>query len=452
MEDQQLEKALELFKDFLRGLEGASRESETYRKARKFIEEFPRPFTTVERQELSALMRKAFGLPKDSDPSTEPFASLIPKVGWLHDYYKYTLRSEPPAVFHFMSALTVLGATLGRSVYFDKGFYRVYPNIATVLIAPTGRCRKTSATNVSLQLARAVGVNVLSERLTPEALVEGLGGSEQATGLVYAPELAVFLGRQKYLEGMVPLLTSLFDSPDVWKSSTIGRGDLCLSRVAVCMLAASTVEWFVEALPREAFSGGFMSRILFVVQEDTAREFALPERGEGHVWEGLREQLQEIGQLSGEVFLERDAELWYKQWYATHHRTPVFDAKFAGYHERKPDHMLRIAYLLRIANTRSLRIQKEDLDHALGILDWMEVLLPEVFDMVAHTAVGETHRRIVRQLKAAGGRIAHSTLLRKNQYYMTARAFAEAMITLKESGTVDEERTVGGRYYTLQEK
>jgi len=426
---------------------------EALAQVRAFLEKFPRELTEEESREFRLLIKKAFGLhdPKDVEGPTEPFEELIPARGWLRKYYEYTLGSEPPAVFHFMCALTVLGASLERGVYFDKGFYRVYPNMATVLIAPTGRCRKTSATNIALSLARAVEVNVLSERITPEALVTGLGGRDTSTGLVYAPELAVFLGRSKYLEGMVPLLTSLFDCPDTWKSTTIGRGASKLDQVALSLLGASTLEWFIEALPREAFSGGFMARLLFVVQEDTDREFAIPEKGLGHLWERLREQLEVIRGLRGEVVMHPDARKWYLSWYSKHHKSPIVDEKFAGYHERKPDHLLRIAYLLRVAETKTLTLHQSDLEHALHILDWMEASLPRVFAGVAATPVGAAHQRILGQLRKAGGKLSHSTLLRKNQHAMNARAFYEAITTLIESESVRRIKTATEHSYELIE-
>jgi len=343
-----LQKQLESFKQLLRSC-NKDPTSPLYKEACEFIEKFPRPLTEEENREIRALLRKAFNLP-DSVPKRKlgAFEEHIPKSGWFRDYYTYTLNSEPPAVFHFMSSLTILGASLERNVWFDKGFYKVYPNIATVLIAPTGRCRKTSATNISLKLARAVEVNVLSERITPEALVQGLGGRETATGLLYAPELAVFLGKQKYLVGMVPLLTSLFDCPDSWSSSTIMHGSLSLAHVGLSFLGASTLEWFIEALPNEAFSGGFMARLLFVVQEDTDREFAFPEPGPGERWEKLREQLLEMKGIRGEVLMDGAARNWHLKWYHEHRKVVPPDERFSGYYARKPDHLLRMAFLISL--------------------------------------------------------------------------------------------------------
>lgn len=445
-----LQKQLESFKQLLRSC-NQSPTSPLLKECRSFIEQFPRKLSEEENNEIRALLSKAFNIP-DAAPKTVSgsFDSHIPRTGWLRDYYTYTLNSEPPAVFHFMSALTVLGASLERNVWFDKGFYKVYPNIATVLIAPTGRCRKTSATNISLKLARAVEVNVLSERVTPEALIQGLGGRDTATGLLYAPELAVFLGKQKYLVGMVPLLTTLFDCPDTWSSSTIMHGALNLTAVGLSFLGASTLEWFIEALPNEAFSGGFMARLLFVVQEDTDREFAFPEPGKGHKWEALREQLAEVrSNIKGEVTLEPEARDWYTKWYSKHHRTPTFDPKFAGYHERKPDHLIRIAFLLRIAEAMSLTVTSHDFKRALGILDWMETGLPSVFETVATTPVGAMQQRILQHLKLAGGRMSHTVLLRKNQHAMNARQFRESIETLKDSETIRELRSATEHVYEI---
>lgn len=452
MSTHDIRKQLEVFKETLRQGKWA-KDSDVYKKSVKFLRGLPPGAVTPrERAECQRLMQRAFNVSEEFQTSKPegPFDDLVPSTGWFKDYHEFTLSSEPPAVFHFASALTVLGAALGRKVYFDKGFYRVYPNIATVLIAPTGRCRKTSACNIALQLAREVGVNTLTDRVTPEALVEALYQRTPAVGLVYAPELAVFLGRQRYLEGMVPLLTSLFDAPDVWSSTTIGRGEVTLTNVALSFLGATTLEWFIEALPAQVFSGGFMSRILFIVQESTDREFALPKRSAGHLFERLRETLQELVEIEGEVILVRGAHKWYEDWYSEHHHQEIRDEKFAGYHERKPDHLLRVALLLRIAAEQSLQITPDAFEEALRILNWTERLLPDVFRTVAATEQGSRQQKILDILHKNGGKLAHSILLRKVQHIMNARTFFESMQTLTESGLVEEINTPVEHAYALE--
>jgi len=419
----------------------------------EFLRKYPGQIPSKELDLIHNLLRKAYRLDRPEKPLVDPFETLIPEKGWFRDYFELTRGAEPPSAFHFAASLTVLGAALERQVYVDKGFYKVYPNIAMVIIAPTGRCRKTSATNFALKFAREVGVNVLSDRLTPEAVAEGLQGRDPAAGIIYAPELAVFLGKQKYLDGMVPLLTSLFDAPDTWNSRTIGRGELTLADVALSFLGASTLEWFVESLPREAFSGGFMSRLLFCVQHDTPRRAALPQRYEGHEWEQVRETLQRIrDDMCGEVMFGPKAKDWYVTWYDKHHGSKVIDDKFAGYHERKPDHLLRIAMLLHIATYETLRIDTADLELALRILDWWEQFLPSLFDTVATTAQGADIQKILDLLRQAGGTCGHSLLMRRMQHRMNARTFREAVLTLIDSGSITEERdNERGHYYRILE-
>jgi len=193
-----------------------------------------------------------------------------------------------------------------------------------------------------------------------------------------------------------------------------------------------------------------MARLLFVVQEDTDREFAFPEPGKGHEWEALREQLAEMkSTIKGEVTLAPEARAWYTKWYSKHHRTPTFDPKFAGYHERKPDHLIRIAYLLRIAEAMSLKVTSHDFKRALGILDWMETGLPSVFDTVATTPTGAIHQKVLGYLRAGGGKMPHTVLLRKCLHFTNARGLAEAIETLRDSESIRVLRSATEHAYEI---
>jgi hypothetical protein len=229
------------------------------------------------------------------------------------------------------------------------------------------------------------------------------------------------------------------------------RGEASLTNVALSLLGASTLEWFVDALPREAFSGGFMSRLLFVVQEDTDRTFAIPVRPEGFRWESLREDLAELKLVKGEVSLSPTAKDWYVTWYGKHHKSKVFDDKFAGYHERKPDHLLRMAMLLRLAETGMLDIQDWDLERGLAMLEWLEEMLPGIFDSAASSPFGQVNQKLIGYLRMAGGSLPHSVLLRKMQHMINASTFYQAISTLEESETIIVRREGTSRVYSLIE-
>jgi len=128
-------------------------------------------------------------------------SNLLPTRGFLRDYVDYTSHSEAPLAYHVFSALCGIGALLNRRVWINMGYYRVFPALGIIILGPSG-IKKTSAANIIVDLLSTIGlVKIYSEKVTPEALVDAMKGD--AVGLLYAPEMTVFLSKVKYMEGMV---------------------------------------------------------------------------------------------------------------------------------------------------------------------------------------------------------------------------------------------------------
>lgn len=413
-----------------------------FKEIRTYVDKIPE----VERPpELYAALKRSFGL-SDSDlrelfqrpiKRADDFESLVPTGGWLNDYIQYTRLTEPPTVFHFFVGLATLGSALGRNVSFNLGFGHVFPNMCVILVAPSGKCRKTSCCELGVKLYRAVGGNVLADKITPEALVNVFQDAPSATGLIYAGELAQFLGKQKYMEGMIPLLTRLFDCPDVWSTATIARKELTLKNVAFSMLGASTMDWLRTGIPTDSFGGGFMSRFLFVVQEDTPRSFPIPPTMREDLKVKLVKRLIDLTHLRGNFQITPAARSWYETWYNSQSLRSTEGKQFAGYFERKPAHLFRLSMLLTLAVDDSLVLEKKTLQHALAILDWAESWLPAAFEQLTQTSVGEDHTRLIGQLKRHGGELGHSDWLRRNSSRLNARQFKDLVSTLREAKLVD---------------
>lgn len=394
----------------------------------------------------------------------EPFMDIAPKKGWLDAYLKYTSWSEAPAAFHFFTGAAVLGTTMSRRAWFTKGYYKVYPNHQIILVAPTGKCRKTSALNLGLGLLRELeGVNVIADKITPEALAAELGQvtlgdkaliqTKAAEGVIYAPELAVFLGKQKYNEGLITLLTALFDNPEKWEISTKGGGKQTIEKVCLTFLGASTPDWLVSAIPQDAFGGGFMSRLLFVVQEDTPRCFPIPDVKEKpkHLIDWLRAlKKQEVGEIG---FRTDDDKQWYQMWYTAGKKNIPEDEKMAGYHERKPDHLLRLAMVLAVSEER-VRITREDMITSNKLLNFLEESMLTNFKWLGSKPVGVDQGRILTVLRANGGTMRSGDLLRKLVFYMNGMQFRQAIETLMHAGLILErpDHKTGQHTYVLIEQ
>lgn len=377
------------------------------------------------------------------------FDALVPKSGWLYDYIQYTLQTEPPTVFHFFSGITILGVTIARRQYFPRGNGNVFPNLCAVLVAPPGKCKKTTACNLAVNLFRRIGGNVLADKITPEAIIESFQQSPTATGLIYAPEWSVFLGKQQYLEGLVPMLTALLDCPDLWSSATLLRGQTQLTNVAISHLAATTIDWMQSSITKDAFSGGFMSRLLFIVQQETPRSFPLPPPLDQVLGKRLIDGLLALQRVVGEVSLHPAAEQWYRLWYTARQNVSV-EKHFAGYFERKPDRLLQLAILLNAAeNPQNLVLSVETLERSEHILSWIEQYLPAAFAELTQSSIGDDQLRLLRQLrKAPNGELGHSEWLRMNTSKMDTQAFKKYCETLTQAGLIARDKTKN-RFYIL---
>lgn len=427
--------------DILRGVQSDST-SPLYTQVSEWVRALPpasRP------PELIREMQRAFRvslltLDQDLDIRREeketPFAALVPP-GWFTDYMTYTLQTEPPDVFHFFAAAVALGASMGRSVYFDMGAYQVYPNLVVLIIAPSGKCRKTSACNIAMSLLRKVGTSVLADKTTPEALAEAFRDQPQSVGTIYAPEFAVFLGKQKYQEGMIPMLTAWYDCPSSWKSGTITRGELELRNLGISFLGCSTMDWIQTAIPKDAFGGGFMSRHLFVIQSETPRKFPRPPTLNKDLEGKLVHYLREANKQRGEFKMTPEAGEWFDNWYMRRDDIGTEDKQFAGYNERKPTHIIRMAMLLSLGEGFSLQIEPRHLKRSLEIHEWLERYLPGGFGEMHQTAVGEDQARLILQLKKKGGKLLHSDWLRMNSNRMRRREFVELIDTLRTAKLVE---------------
>lgn len=373
----------------------------------------------------------------------EPFMQLVPAGGWIKQYMDWTLRSEPPAAFHFFVATAIIGAVASRKVWIDKGYYKVYPAQHLILVAPTGKCRKTSALNLGVNLLRQVGVDVLADKITPEALADALGSTQLIEGILlekdaiatlYAPELAVFLGKQRYNEGMIALLTALFDNPDSWSTQTKhGKGKVEMKNTCLTFLGASTPDWLMTAIPQDAFGGGFMSRLLFIAQDDTPRcyPFPTPPGPSDHLVSGL----QRMQEVVGEIPLTPDAREWYALWYTASKKNIPEDSKMAGYHERKPDHILKMAMTFCLGDFTN-KISTNHLIQSSVILTTVEKDMLLTFKWLGVKDVGIYQERLIRILRSVGGKMPYHLLLSKMIFYMDIVTFRRCLETLEQSHIV----------------
>lgn len=380
---------------------------------------------------------------------------VLPKHGWLRDYYDIVSPTELSPRFALLSAISAIGALINNKVSWVRVqglFAPIYPNPWVILIGPAGRGHKTSALGMIERLMRSLPkdkrVPILSESITPKALVKALTVEEvkgrthlkvpDAVALLMAPELAVFLGKEHYNAGMVTLLTRLYDCPTEWSDETISRGLLPLRNVCLSILGGTVPRWLSSMLPEEAFTGGPMSRFILVI---------LPRDYDPRIWEPpapepshltkLRADLEVFSTLEGELTMTTEATKWITNWYEASQMSSD-EELLDAYYARKPEHIVRLAALLEICEHGGVvKIGQRALRQALQWMDILEQELLGFLETKTFTPRAESAQRVLDILRKPQfkGKLSRTSLIQKAFRYLPGKTDEfDSVIHWLESG------------------
>jgi hypothetical protein len=365
------------------------------------------------------------------------------KPDWISTYLKYTEEQESPTAFHQWTAITILGATLGRRVWINRGYYTIYPNLFTIVVAGSAKCKKSTSTGIGVNLLKNIKKPpmIFSQKMTNEALIQALVESSDngiCEGLVYASELSVFMGSEAYKTGLIPTLTDLYDSPKNWSYRTRGRGVEEMENVTISILAGSTKEWLKASIPQESIGGGFTSRIIFVYQSMPRRANLFPVvNSESNILrDKLIEDLNYIRLICGEMKFTDDAKRVASEWYEKELYVQR-DPKVEGYFARKHDTMFKVAMILSASESDSLLIEERHIKKALLVMEQNEADLANIMSSVVTEKVGDAIGKVLDMIRLEK-RIYHQDLLKKCWKFTTAEVLYSYIKTLIEGGEIKE--------------
>jgi hypothetical protein len=385
---------------------------------------------------------------------------------WLTAYLEFTAETESPACYHFWTGATILSAATRGRVSLDMKMFRVFPNIFTILVGPSG-ARKSAATSIGIKIAREVGIKKFSDKITGAALIRDLsknqeqlaipldvkkgieGGVEvkfNAPMMIYASELGVFLGQDAYGSGVITDLTDLYDNPlPDWKKTTISRGDEFVPAPFVTLLAASTPQTLKDVLPAESVGQGFTSRIFFVWGDGRRKRVPFPiwDEGIAMLQKNLIADLKNIMQLTGEFQFTPGARDRYTEVYmkSKEPHEEYQDERLQGYASRKATHLLKLSMICSLAKRSDLIIDEDAWSYAEDALKWVDQGISYVF--AGHGAASNSQDvvRVFKQIQhaeAAVGFISYPELLKRNYNFLNLQEFDSVMNTLVGMSAITE--------------
>ena len=400
-------------------------------------------------------------------PEPKPKTGRCVKKSWIQEYLKYTAGQESPELFHLWTAITILAGVVRRNVWLKFGGGKIIPNFYTVLVSPTGVCRKQAAIDEGTNMLREVGnLKILHEKVTPEGLisylrfestkkieVEGkLVIDEECVVFIQSSELANFIGSTQYSEQLRELMTGLWDNHKDWDYTTQSRGKEPLRNINVNFLGASNPEWLAKGFKEDSFGGGFIGRIIFIFQNRRIK-VAWPKKTPEQM--SLRNllvmDLQHISTLHGSFKVTDKARDFFEDWYMAFE--PDMSGRMVGYLQRKHVHMLKLAMLLSVAENDELIMREGHVKAAKVFLEQIEDLMPQAFAFVGATNEAKIAQRIIEMIASNNGLVSQRILLNEiRRMIRSKREFDGIIEVLVESGIILFAKKDNVLYYFLTDE
>lgn len=296
----------------------------------------------------------------------------------------------------------------------------------TVLVAPSGKCRKGTAMNMGLQLLRKTATHIAAESITRASFIRSLTEAQgtffnptsveteiHCSITVFSMEFGVFLGvgQLQFMQD----LCDIYDCRDQWTYKTKHEGVDALEGVCLNLVAATTPEYLQLELARESVGIGLASRIIFVVEEEKGKVVVFPflTEKERNLRLALTTDLERISLLCGEFKIDQDVLNLYEEWYTrTEGRTKIDDSRFSGYSERQATHMKKLWILSAASRSDEMRITSYDFFRAKVVLEETEKKMPLAFGALGINRLAPVMDRVYRWI----GRhqpVKHATLSRE---------------------------------------
>lgn len=342
----------------------------------------------------------------------ELWDSHVPKGGFIEDFVLGTRGIETPTRFAVWAGLHTISALLKRDAWYKWYPKNLYPNIFLIFIAPPRICAKSTCVDIGEAilvessnhyddpfLTKGKTIRLHHSKVTPEMLFDIMGaddsevkviekvkdeeyeslGEEEAAKTeaflsatakkavspkaedvvtynmekisdlaLNISELTTFLGKQKYTEHLVDLLTYMYDCPARADEATRTYGAQTLENVYLTFFGATTPDSFNKSLPETAFGGGFLSRTILVASYLPTRYYPIPRLLSGAPsTEELAKRLAWIGEYAqGEYEFTSEAYDEYIKWYRPFKDSLVGDP-LGDARARTDTNLLKLCVLLR---------------------------------------------------------------------------------------------------------
>jgi hypothetical protein len=299
---------------------------------------------------------------------------------FFDSYMEYVSNAkEVPKLYHLWCAVSVVGTSLGKNFWAERGHYDVYPNLYIMLFGAPGTGKGTAISILQKLIVDSGYTTIAADRSSKEkflldfhngfsfddeemhranevSLLDMLGessyalqGDERKSAEVYiiAEEFTDFIGTTN--SDFVSLLTKLWSFTTVYKNRLKNSKSVFISNPCVNIIGGTTASNFSMAFPPEIATGGFLARFLPIYGEPTGIKDTFPEPLNRELGSELASLLRRIKQevtglarISGEArtMLDRINREW----------EPIKDPRFQHYATRRFTQLMKLCLIYAAAD------------------------------------------------------------------------------------------------------
>jgi len=380
--------------------------------------------------------------------------SIIEKIsptGFIKDYISYASGlTDAPLEFHLGGALTVLSTVCGSKViYPGYGGRRQWPNLYTLLIAPSGLFRKSTSVGIAEDLVAAVDADlILSGEQSREKFLTLLKSSPNVLYPISEFAAVLSMWNRDYSQGFREIVVDLFDCRQEYSRQTLKDGKQTIHRPALNILAASTLDWLKEKLTEGDLRGGLMGRFIIIPGEVKAADPGLKADYDDASKKALTQYLQNIRSLEKSWVDVSHVLTEYNEWVrkAENVMAKQFNPELLGFQSRLASHVLKLMVLLRVseepeAQTKYI-LRNNDLERAVILGRW---LIDQATNLAETGFIKSKTEQSVQKLlllASRNGGVQRSDAIRA--MHTTSREFETIAGTAVERGELRVERESSG--------
>lgn len=348
---------------------------------------------------------------------------------FIRQYLSYVGDTEAPIFYHRWSAISMVGAYLGRQFSIELGHFNIYTNMYVMLIGEPGT-RKSTAIKIAKKIVTAAGYDKISGDKTSkekfmmdlagiedgsldgptggkgkslEALLdENLGFNTEEVGddcemFIACDEFNDFIGLGN-LE-FISLLGNLWDYNGVFKNRIKTGKSVSILNPTVSILGGNTATSFANAFPPDALGQGFFSRLLLIHGSETGKRITFPELPETVETQKIIAALQRIkATVKGRAVLSPDAMALLDKIYQ--HGARMEDIRFTSYSNRRFTHLLKLCLVIAACDY-STTIEHCHVIEANTLLSHTESLMPKALGQFGRARNSDVTHKIMSVLNNA---------------------------------------------------